>query len=143
MTRAALPMLRALHAHPEGLSTPELAGMFAADVRPHQRALTICGTVMRDREQRGHVCRAGTKPGAWQRGPAIIWRITSLGAAELIPGLVTDLRAAGNRQEGERVRDEILRAAHLILEDRLVITDKMLRAARLCVREGQGEEVRR
>jgi len=96
-TGFTVKMLWALIDHPAGLSTPELTAL-VAHPGPHQRALTRCGN--RLREQEGHrVRRAGVTPGAYQRGPAVVWRITEAGACDVLRLILDDLRKATSVSE--------------------------------------------
>lgn len=76
-------IMRALAAAPSGLSTPALVAELAEGVEPHQKALSWYGQILRKRANLGHVEKAGTAPGSWQRSPAIIWRITDEGRGVL------------------------------------------------------------
>jgi hypothetical protein len=101
-TRRARGILDLLAVRPDGLSTPQIAellGEFARHRR--QRALTLCGTELRDLERKGRVQRAGRVPGGWQRGPAVIWAPAS-------PEIVLAERARSAAEELIRVGYEAL-----------------------------------
>jgi hypothetical protein len=102
-----LQMLRTLASRPEGMSTPDLASMHAADVESWQQALTMCGGAMRRLERRGLVCRAGTVPGGWQQGEAVVWRATGEGRAAAAVPTAAEARARvarGRIEQRERAR---------------------------------------
>jgi len=67
-------MLDLLAAHPEGLSTPEIAGACCEGIEPWQQALTYCGKVMRKYERKGRVCRVRNVPGPNGHGSAVLWQ---------------------------------------------------------------------
>jgi len=77
-------ILRALAEAPAGLSTPQLVEKLGERSAPNQQVmLSWYGEILRKREQRGEVARAGTVPGRWQQGPAVRWAITDAGRARL------------------------------------------------------------
>lgn len=86
-------IFRDLAVHPEGRSTPELARLLS-EVTPWQQALTKAGETLRTGERYGQVVRVGATPGAWQRGPAVIWQLTEDGAALLFTWALDGLRSA-------------------------------------------------
>lgn len=72
-----LPMLRALAAAPDGLTTPRLAEL-AGSGSSWTNALGTVRQLMLKQEARGRVEQAGTAPGDRTR-PVTLWRITSEG----------------------------------------------------------------
>jgi hypothetical protein len=80
-TRPVL-VLRALAAKGP-LSTPQIMDALELRTDPPQRALSWLGTILRKQERDGQVREAGRTAGAWQQSPAVIWKITEGGLAEL------------------------------------------------------------
>ena len=76
-------VLRALAQSPQPLSAPDLLDLLGGAPADHQRALTAYGQVLREHARHGRVSRAGRTAGAWQQGPAVLWRITESGRAWL------------------------------------------------------------
>ena len=72
-------ILRALAAAPDGLSTPAIVEALAEGIKPNQKALSWYGSILRSQVKQGNAEKAGTVAGHWQKGPAIIWRITGKG----------------------------------------------------------------
>jgi hypothetical protein len=86
----------ALAAHPEGLSTPQIAELGGEVItESRQQALTHYGSILRYYERKGLIRRAGLAPGGWQRGPAVIWRL--MDAHRMIRALAAELPPEGER----------------------------------------------
>lgn len=112
-----------LAGHPEGLSTPRLLELLG-DVHSdsHVGALTKVGQALRSQKRAGRVRQAGQVPGAWQRGPAVIWQITDVGRAwlayrkleaEAAPAAVQAADRAAAARAQEKQQDRKRRAALL------------------------------
>lgn len=119
-------MLRDLACHPHGLSTPELAARYFADMKPHQRALTRCGNRLRRFEAFGRVRRSGTVPGSWQQGPSVIWQVTEAGAFTALRMALADLRATSDLAQIEALGAEmqqVIGTLRFIVEKKLAVPE--------------------
>jgi hypothetical protein len=96
-----LSVLRDLARHPDGMSTPELAGRHDAGGHPRARSLISFSKTMNSLEHHGLVRRSGTVRG--QRGnPAVVWQVTDEGRAVAAAPSPQEARDAAARERAVR-----------------------------------------
>jgi hypothetical protein len=78
-TARAIPILQALAAAPDGMTTNELAEKFAADIQLQHAAYTRCWEAMHKQERQGHVKRGEHVTSPHRNVPVTVWQITDTG----------------------------------------------------------------